>query len=173
MIQTNCQSHPCQHNISGTGNTRLSNSNILNNHCNLDFEHGIPIFSRDNLANDEVVSSECSEDIVETQKNYYTSLHCYFDLENRIAIFLYNPLDHDMPHHTKFGYKRFSSSEDSIQTSKWNLESLLTLQFNYFPGHLFVMIYHQTKFGCKRIGGSEKSRNSHIWLYKTSLWSRR
>ena len=78
-------------------------------------------------------------------------------------------------HHTKFGYKRFSSSEDITQrNNNWNFEPW-TLQRNHSIGHfglLFIMVYHQTKFGFQRIISSEDIAETVIsWLYKPSFWS--
>ena len=50
---------------------------------------------------------------------------------------------------TKFGYKRFSSLENAVQTNlNYNFEYLLwplrwTQQSSIFIGHLLMMIYHQ------------------------------
>ena len=41
--------------------------------------------------------------------------HCDFDHEDSKPVFLHGTLAYD--HNTKFGYKRFSSSEDNIRTN--------------------------------------------------------
>ena len=72
-----------------------------------------------------------------------------------------------MHHHTKFGSRRFSHSENIIWTNIhwhkiWNFAVPLTLDLNItiqFPHEtLWFMIkyyYHETKFGSKRISSSE------------------
>ena len=68
-----------------------------------------------------------------------------------------------MHHHTKFGYKKFSGSEDIIcKNSDWSLD----LQCGLENGH-------QTKFGCKQTSTFKiYSRNSNIlikWVLLVTL----
>ena len=75
-------------------------------------------------------------------------------------------------HHTKFGYRRFSSWGDIIQMNiHWNSESFCVcdldldhnraVQSSNKTIHL-MMMYHQAKFSCKRISSSDNILKSHI-----------
>ena len=80
--------------------------------------------------------------------------------------------------YTKFGYKRFSSSEDITQTnihwkfehSVWTLTMNTTIQY-FHRTFCLMMIYPHTKFGCKRINSSKGiAETVRFWLHKPSLW---
>ena len=56
-------------------------------------------------------------------------------------------------HHTSFHYKRFSSSEDTVQMNiHWNLNIHCDLDLEQDTR---MMICHQTKFGFERVSSSE------------------
>ena len=86
-----------------------------------------------------------------------------------------------MPHHSKFGYRRFSSWGDIVQMNiHWNflnfffyldLDHNRAIQSFHKTIHL-VMMYHQTKFSCKRISSSEDISEYHvfkIWSFTVTL----
>ena len=75
-------------------------------------------------------------------------------------------------HHTKFGYRRFSSWGDIVQMNiHWNSEPFLWPW--PWPQQSNSIIsqdnppyddYHQTKFSCKRISNSDSILKSHILI---------
>ena len=86
------------------------------------------------------------------------SPHSGLNLDGSKTILLQGNLAHnDAIHHTRFGSKKISSSEDIIQT----FNEFLTLCCDHNKAFFFhktvwhVMLYHQTKFGSKRIWNSE------------------
>ena len=78
-----------------------------------------------------------------------------------------------MHHHTKFGYRRFSSWEDSIKmTHSCNLDDDHNRAIQSFHKTIqLTMMCHQTKkSGCKRISSSEDILESHIlWSFTVTL----
>ena len=73
-------------------------------------------------------------------------------------------------HHTKFGYRRFSSwgdnpDEHSLEfwTSSVTLTLTTTEQSNHFTRRL-MMMYYQNKFSCQIISNSDNVLKSHILI---------
>ena len=74
-----------------------------------------------------------------------------------------------MYHHIKFGYKKFSSSEDIIWTDiNWNFEPLVSLEVgpNNPMFSLGILPYDDLpwyKIFCKRISSSEDIKKVMFW----------
>ena len=76
-------------------------------------------------------------------------------------------------HHTKSGYRRYSSWGDNIQMNiHWNSEPFLwpwpwpqqSNQFFFYKTIHLMMMYHQTKFSWKRISSSDNTLKSRILI---------
>ena len=115
--------------------------------------------------------------MVETVIFDHMSPHCDPALEDSKPIFLHDLWPMMIHHHTKFGYKRFSSWGDIIQKNiHWNSDPFLwpwlwPQQSDAIFFTRLIMVCHQTKFGSKRISSSEDIIETVIfWSYEPLLW---
>ena len=107
-----------------------------------------------------------SANMVETVIFDQMSPHCDPELEDQSSCTSFWPIM--CHHHTKFGYRRFSSRGDIIQMNiHWNSELFLwpwLLPWPQQSNPIFMMMYHQTKFTCKRISSSDNISKSQILI---------
>ena len=96
---------------------------ILNVHGDLDLEHSNSVFSLDTLAYDNLLyllAKDSLVQMIQTVIIFITiiSPHCNLDLEDRTPPFFFCRTLQSMMmhHHTKFGYKSFSGSQDILWT---------------------------------------------------------